>query len=76
MLDDCLPLDTIENLSPEESGDLLMLTSIDEFVRFMRQALPPEEAQRVTDAQLQLLHKAMCERLQAKAGQADQHRWT
>jgi hypothetical protein len=70
MLDDCLPIDTMEKLSPEESGDLLMLTSLEEFVRFMRRTLPAEEAAVLTDSQLRALHAAMCERLQAKAGTA------
>jgi hypothetical protein len=70
MLEDCLPISAIETLSAQESGDLLMLTSLEEFVGFMRRTLPPEEAAVLTDSQLRALHQAMCERLQAKAGMA------
>lgn len=58
----------VEALTPQESADILTRTSRDEFVRFMRQTLPPEESHALTDSQLHALHEAMCERLHAKAG--------
>lgn len=67
---EALPLDTIEKLSPHECADLLLLTSREEFVSFMRRTLPSEEARAFTDADLYALHEAMCERLRAKAGAA------
>lgn len=60
----------VEALSPEESANILVRTSREEFVRFMRRTLPPEEAHSLTDSDLHALHDAMCERLQAKAREA------
>ena len=58
----------VDQLSPEESAGILTRTSEAEFVKVMRMLLPPEESKVITDAQLHILHDAMCERLQAKAG--------
>lgn len=58
----------VDQLTPQESADILTRTSEANFVKAMRRLLPPEESRAVTDAQLHALHDAMCTRLQAKVG--------
>jgi len=67
MLDDYLPLDGIERLTPTACRDILTLMSQEEFVWFMRRTLPPEELERLTDRHLHVLHAELCKALQAKA---------
>jgi|CXWL01.1.fsa_nt_gi hypothetical protein len=71
MLEDCLPLDDLHRLTPEESADVLKFSPREEFVWFMRRSLPPEDAQALTDEDLHRLHEEMCARLEAKAALVD-----
>jgi hypothetical protein len=58
----------LEDLSPQEAAGILTRTSRGLFVQCMRQMLPPADSHALTDAQLHVLHEAMCDRLHAKAG--------
>jgi hypothetical protein len=57
----------LEVLSPQGAAGILTRTSRGVFVHCMRQLLPSEDSHALTDAQLHVLHEAMCERLHAKA---------
>jgi hypothetical protein len=57
----------VDQLTHQESTDILTRTSEANFVKVMRLLLPPEESAAITDPQLRALHHTMCERLQARA---------
>lgn len=66
MIEECLPLEMIAQLSPEECAHLLRLGCREEFVWFMRRQLTQQENERVTDEELSALHAAYCESLRKK----------
>lgn len=57
----------LEELTPQESVNLLAGTTVENFTELLRVSLPPEEFGRLTTGEILGAHEGTCDRLMANA---------